>query len=96
MAIQWRYQNVAGPPYQDPLCGRVKARSGLPKAIAKLPDGEQQVLMLYYEQDLSMREVGELMGVGDSRGVADPYARCEASVGRNVGNSCQLSVVGSP
>ena len=23
--------------------------------------------MLYYEQDLSMREVGELMGVGDSR-----------------------------
>ena len=67
MAIQWRYQNVAGPPYQDPLCGRVKARSGLPKAIAKLPDREQQVLMLYYEQDLSMREVGELMGVGDSR-----------------------------
>ena len=69
IAIQWRNQNVAGPPDQDPLtlCGRVKARSGLPKAIAKLPDREQQVLMLYYEQDLTLQEVGALTGVGDSR-----------------------------
>ena len=39
----------------------------LTKAIAKLPVRGQQVLMLCYEQVLIMREVGELMGVGDSR-----------------------------
>lgn len=39
----------------------------LQRAIEKLPEREQQVLMLYYQQELTMREVGELMGVGESR-----------------------------
>jgi RNA polymerase sigma factor for flagellar operon FliA len=39
----------------------------LQEAIGKLPEREQQVLMLYYQQELTMREVGELMGVGESR-----------------------------
>jgi RNA polymerase sigma factor for flagellar operon FliA len=44
-----------------------EGRERLTKAIAKLPEREQQVLMLYYEQELTMREVGELMSVGESR-----------------------------
>ena len=32
-----------------------------------MPEREQQVLMLYYQQELTMREVGDLMGVGESR-----------------------------
>jgi RNA polymerase sigma factor for flagellar operon FliA len=44
-----------------------ESRERLERAIAKLPEREQQVLMLYYQQELTMREVGELMGVGESR-----------------------------
>ena len=62
-------QNIAGPPDQDPLtlCMAGENKEQLTKAIAKLPEREQQVRMLYYEQELTMREVGELMGVGESR-----------------------------
>jgi RNA polymerase sigma factor for flagellar operon FliA len=62
-------ENIAGPPDRDPLtfCMAGEDRERLVKAIAKLPEREQQVLMLYYEQELTMREVGELMGVGESR-----------------------------
>ncbi len=62
-------QNIAGPPDQDPftLCMAGERKQRLQKAIAQLPEREQQVLMLYYQQELTMREVGELMGVGESR-----------------------------
>ena len=62
-------QNIAGPPDQDPLtlCMAGERKHRLENAIAKLPEREQQVLMLYYQQELTMREVGELMGVGESR-----------------------------
>ncbi|MGA9566111.1 MAG: FliA/WhiG family RNA polymerase sigma factor [Candidatus Korobacteraceae bacterium] len=62
-------QNIAGPPDRDPLtmCLEGESRERLERAIAKLPEREQQVLMLYYQQELTMREVGELMGVGESR-----------------------------
>jgi RNA polymerase sigma factor FliA len=62
-------QNIAGPPDQDPLtlCLAGERKQHLEEAIAKLPEREQQVLMLYYQQELTMREVGDLMGVGESR-----------------------------
>ncbi len=62
-------QNIPGPPDEDPLtlCVKGEIEGRLQNAIAKLPEREQQVLMLYYQQELTMREVGELMGVGESR-----------------------------
>lgn len=62
-------QSIAGPPDQDPLtlCMADERKERLQKAIGHLPEREQQVLMLYYQQELTMREVGELMGVGESR-----------------------------
>jgi RNA polymerase sigma factor FliA len=62
-------QNIAGPPDKDPLtlCLAGERKERLERAIAHLPEREQQVLMLYYQQELTMREVGELMGVGESR-----------------------------
>jgi RNA polymerase sigma factor for flagellar operon FliA len=62
-------QNIPGPPDQDPLtlCLASERKERLQKAIAQLPEREQQVLMLYYQQELTMREVGALMGVGESR-----------------------------
>jgi RNA polymerase sigma factor FliA len=62
-------QNIAGPSDQDPLSLYLvsERKERLEQAIAHLPEREQQVLMLYYQQELTMREVGELMGVGESR-----------------------------
>jgi RNA polymerase sigma factor for flagellar operon FliA len=62
-------ENIPGPTGEDPftLCLTGELSHRLRDAIAKLPEREQQVLMLYYQQDLTMREVGELMGVGESR-----------------------------
>ena len=62
-------QNLPGPEDEDPLtlCVQGEQRERLERAITKLPEREQQVLMLYYQRELTMREVGELMGVGESR-----------------------------
>jgi RNA polymerase sigma factor FliA len=61
--------NIPGPPEQDPftLCLSGELSQRLQTAIGRLPEREQQVLALYYQQELTMREVGELMGVGESR-----------------------------
>lgn len=62
-------QNIPGPPDEDPLtlCVKGEIEGRLQEAIAKLPEREQQVLMLYYQHEMTMRQVGELMGVGESR-----------------------------
>ena len=39
----------------------------LARAIAELPEKEQQVLALYYYEELTMKEVGIILGVGESR-----------------------------
>jgi RNA polymerase sigma factor for flagellar operon FliA len=35
--------------------------------IAELPEKEQQVLALYYFEELTMKEVGAVIGIGESR-----------------------------
>lgn len=42
-------------------------REQLAKAIGELPDREKLMMALYYEQDLNLREIGEVMGVTESR-----------------------------
>ena len=39
----------------------------LAQAIAELPEKEQQVLALYYFEELTMKEVGAVLGIGESR-----------------------------
>ena len=39
----------------------------LVKAIANLPEREKLMMALYYEQELNLREIGEVMGVTESR-----------------------------
>ena len=36
-------------------------------AIGSLPEREKMMMALYYEQDLNLREIGEVMGVSESR-----------------------------
>jgi RNA polymerase sigma factor for flagellar operon FliA len=39
----------------------------LGRAIAELPEKERQVLALYYIEELTMKKVGAVLGVGESR-----------------------------
>ena len=36
-------------------------------AISELPEKEQRVLALYYYEELTMKEVGVALGIGESR-----------------------------
>ena len=42
-------------------------REALGAAIGDLPEREQLVLSLYYEQELNLREIGAVLGVSESR-----------------------------
>jgi RNA polymerase sigma factor FliA len=42
-------------------------RDALAAAIAGLPEREQMVLSLYYDDELNLREIGEVLGVSESR-----------------------------
>ena len=42
-------------------------RKSLVKAIELLPEREKLMMALYYEQDLNLREIGDVMGVTESR-----------------------------
>jgi RNA polymerase sigma factor for flagellar operon FliA len=44
-----------------------KLREHLVSAIADLPEREKVVRGLYYEQELNFREIGETLGVSESR-----------------------------
>ena len=42
-------------------------RAALVRGIEALPEREKLMMALYYEQDLNLREIGEVMGVTESR-----------------------------
>jgi RNA polymerase sigma factor for flagellar operon FliA len=42
-------------------------RKQLAREIERLPEREKLMMALYYEQDLNLREIGEVMGVTESR-----------------------------
>lgn len=42
-------------------------RDELAKEIGNLPEREKMMMALYYQEDLNLREIGEVMGVSESR-----------------------------
>ena len=42
-------------------------RDGLAEAINNLPERERLVISLYYDEELNLREIGEVLGVSESR-----------------------------
>ncbi len=42
-------------------------RAALIQAIERLPERERQMMGMHYEQDMNLREIGEVMGVSESR-----------------------------
>jgi RNA polymerase sigma factor for flagellar operon FliA len=46
---------------------RAEIREHLAQAIAVLPERERQILSLYYQEELTLAEIGAVIGVGESR-----------------------------
>ena len=51
----------------DSVYFRTELRSKLDSAMGSLPQRHRQVVKLYYENDLTMKEIGSLLGVNESR-----------------------------
>jgi RNA polymerase sigma factor FliA len=47
--------------------GDQRFRQALVGAIGDLPEREQQVMAMYYEQDMNLKEIGAVLGVTESR-----------------------------
>ncbi len=58
-------ESAESDPFQ--LCEKKELKSLLAEIITELPEREQQVLSLYYFEELTMKEVGAVLGVGESR-----------------------------
>ena len=60
---------VPSKPEETPFfqCLRSEMKHLLTEAIAELPEKEQRVLALYYYEELTMKEVGAALGIGESR-----------------------------
>jgi RNA polymerase sigma factor for flagellar operon FliA len=53
--------------HPDRMFARSEIRSHLRGAIAELPKRYQDVVTLYYDRDLTMKEIGSALGVNESR-----------------------------
>jgi RNA polymerase sigma factor for flagellar operon FliA len=52
---------------QDVVLERKELREHLAAALTQLPERERHVLALYYQEELTMSEIGEVIGVCESR-----------------------------
>jgi len=80
-SLQWRGAGDSGDdkedvyayrpngPDEDPffLCWRSELKSFLQEALNDLNEKERRVITLYYLEELNMKEVGAVLGVGESR-----------------------------
>lgn len=58
-------QGLSSEPYTNVMRDDMKQR--LSQVIDSLPQKERLVLSLYYEQDLNLKEIGDVLGVSESR-----------------------------
>ena len=59
--------------------GEMERNAGVVTALKNLPQRQQLVLALYYENELTLREIGEVLGVSESR-VCQLHAQALASL----------------
>lgn len=51
----------------DTLCAREQMRSVLASAMKSLPERYQKVVVLYYTNEMTMKEIGGMLGINESR-----------------------------
>ena len=62
-------RQIPDDPAHTPLAfyERAEANNTLAQAIDRLPERERQVVALYYVEELTMKEIGQVLGVTESR-----------------------------
>jgi RNA polymerase sigma factor for flagellar operon FliA len=69
-------------------------REAVGEAIARLPEREKLVITLYYYEELTLREIGEVLGVTESR-VSQLHTKAVLRLkGRLAGGRSRASIVG--
>jgi RNA polymerase sigma factor for flagellar operon FliA len=60
---------IEDPNADDPskALDRIQVKAALGEAIQRLPERERLVVSLYYYEELTLREIGEVLGVTESR-----------------------------
>jgi RNA polymerase sigma factor for flagellar operon FliA len=71
---------------------RAEMREHLARAILEIPGRERQILSLYYEHELTLAEIGEVIGVGESR-VSQLRTQAIARLRSRLRETLQLSEV---
>jgi RNA polymerase sigma factor for flagellar operon FliA len=71
---------------------RAEMREHLARAILQIPERERQILSMYYEHELTLAEIGEVIGVGESR-VSQLRTQAIARLRSHLRESLQLSEV---
>lgn len=51
----------------DRICARTELREALARAMQTLPERYRKVVVLYYGNDLTMKEIGGMLGINESR-----------------------------
>ena len=58
----------AAPTFQpDRMCEQRELQTTLARAMRSLPERYQKVVFLYYTNDMTMKEIGDMLGVNESR-----------------------------
>lgn len=58
----------AAPTFQpDRMCEQKELQTTLARAMRSLPERYQKVVFLYYTNDMTMKEIGDMLGVNESR-----------------------------
>jgi RNA polymerase sigma factor FliA len=71
-----------------------EVREAVGEAIARLPEREKLVITLYYYEELTLREIGEVLGVTESR-VSQLHTKAVLRLkGRLAGAGARASVIG--
>jgi RNA polymerase sigma factor FliA len=86
--------DVAFDPEEGPYARleRAEMREHLARAILEIPARERQILSLYYEHELTLAEIGEVIGVGESR-VSQLRTQAIARLRSRLRESLQISEV---
>ena len=53
--------------HPDSICAKEQLRSVLTVAMKTLPERYQKVVMLYYTNEMTMKEIGNILGINESR-----------------------------
>lgn len=69
---------------------RAELREHLGRALLQLPERERQILSLYYEHELTLAEIGVVIGVGESR-ISQIRTQAIARLRASLRESLQLS-----